>query len=490
MTPHINHKPMFAWENIKRFLRLVSTSTIDPAEQYRRLKLMERDIGVPVKIAVLGLTAYFLFFSEYVEGRDFILRARVKVALVPVQQFFLGYVVVNLGAITFLLMFNRWKLRVVHWFTLVMSFVDALVVSGLVVITGGLDSMVYWVFLVMIIRNAISIPIPFTQISMNLLMTGGYAVSIVTWKRFIVMEPKDRLQTLDSLKPQEGQLSAEELISLIQPPEQYEASLFTLRLFFLVLMTALCYGVQVLFDRDRQAQSEAREYSLRREQLRSTGRLAAEIAHRLKNPLSIINNAAFSMGRHLREEDSGMNKQLNMIRGEVERSDMILTELMGYARLSEGRIEKIDVKEELQGAIAEVFPPSHTFPIKLEKKVSDRLPPLMMQRAHLREIMVNLMVNAREVTGEGGNVAISCSPSANYEIEMRNKDSGGGIPVEQREQIFEPYFTTKKKGTGLGLAIVKQNTELYGGEIRVESELGEGTEFILTFPTRVLSRDN
>ena len=481
---------MFALGNIKRLIKLVGTSTIDPVDQYRRLKLMERDIGVPVKIAVLGLIAYFLFFSEYVEGRDFILRARVKVALVPVQQFFLGYVVINLGAITFLLMFNRWKLRVVHWFTLVMSFIDAIVVSGLVVITGGLDSMVYWVFLVMIVRNAISIPIPFTQISMNLLMTGGYAVSIVTWKRFIVMEPKDRLQTLDAIKPQEGQLSAEELISLIQPPEQYEASLFTLRLFFLVLMTALCYGVQVLFDRDQQAQSEAREYSLRREQLRSTGRLAAEIAHRLKNPLSIINNAAFSMGRRLSDEDSGMNKQLNMIRGEVERSDMILTELMGYARLSEGRIEKIDVKEEMLGAIGEVFPPNHTFPIKLEENVSDRLPPLMMQRAHLREIMVNLLVNAREVAGEGGNVAISCSPSSNYEIEMRIKDSGGGIPVEQREQIFEPYFTTKKKGTGLGLAIVKQNIELYGGEIRVESELGEGTEFILTFPTRVLSRDN
>ena len=150
---------MFALENIKRFFRLVSTSSIDAAEQYRRLKLMERDIGVPVKVAVLGLMAYFLFFSEYVEGKDFILRARVKIALEPVQQFFLGYLVVNLGAITFLLMFNRWKLRVVHWGTLVMNFIDAIVVSALVVITGGLDSMVYWVFIVLIVRNAISIPI-------------------------------------------------------------------------------------------------------------------------------------------------------------------------------------------------------------------------------------------------------------------------------------------------------------------------------------------
>ena len=481
---------MLAWDNIKRFFRLVSTSSIDAVEQYRRLKLMERDIGVPVKVAVLGLMAYFLFFSEYVEGRDFILRARVKIALEPVQQFFLGYVVVNLGAITFLLLFNRWKLRVVHWFTLVMNFIDAIVVSALVVVTGGLDSMVYWVFIVLIIRNAISIPIPVTQISMNLLTTAGYAVAIVIWKKSIALDPTDRLQTLALLRPQEGQLSAEELIALIQPAEQYEGSLFTLRLFFLLLMTALCYGVQVLFDRDQQAQIEAREYSLRREQLRSTGRLAAEIAHRLKNPLSIINNAAFSMGRHLDGPSSAVSKQLSMIRDEVGRSDLILTELMGYARLSEGRIEKIDVKEELLGAIEEVFPPNHTFLVEIKKYVSDVLPPLMMQRAHLREIIVNLLVNAREAAGgRGGLVQVFCKSSPNYEIELRVKDSGAGIPPDQREQVFEAYFTTKKKGTGLGLSIVKQNTELYGGEVQVESELGDGTEFILTFPTRVLSRD-
>ena len=481
---------MQTFDNIKRFFRIVSTSSIDASEQYSRLKLMERDIGVPVKIAVLGLMAYFLFFTDFEEGRDFILRARVKVALEPVKAFFLGYVMVNLGAIAFFLTFNRWKLRVVQWGTLVMNFIDAIVVSALVVITGGLDSMVYWVFIVLIVRNAISIPIPVTQISINLLTTLGYATAIVIWKAYIALEPTDRLQTLVALKPMEGQLSEEELFALIQVPEQYEGSLFVLRLFFLLLMTALCYGVQVLFDRDRQAQSEAREYSLRREQLRSTGRLAAEIAHRLKNPLAIINNAAFSMKRHLDESNSSTTKQLNMIRDEVDRSDLILTELMGYARLSEGRIERINVKEELLGAIGEVFPPNHTFPIEVQKNLPDILPPLMMQRAHLREIMVNLLVNARDASREGGFVKISCSASPNYEIELRVKDSGEGIPAAQKEQIFEAYFTTKKKGTGLGLAIVKQNTELYGGEVIVESELGEGTEFILTFPTRVLSRDN
>ena len=212
---------MFAFENIKRFFRLVSTSSIDSSEQYRRLKLMERDIGVPVKFAVLGLLAYFLFFSEYVEGKDFILRARVEIALEPVQQLFLGYVMVNMGAMVFFLMFNSWKLRVVHWVTLVMNFVDAMVVSALVVITGGLDSMVYWVFLVLIVRNAISVPIPVTQISVNLLTTAGYATAIFIWKGWIAIDP---MEALDELAPRVGPATPEEIQAVNQPAEQYEGS--------------------------------------------------------------------------------------------------------------------------------------------------------------------------------------------------------------------------------------------------------------------------
>lgn len=464
---------MFALDNIKRFLRLVSTSSIDSDQQYRRLKLMERDIGVPVKIAVLCLMAYFLFFSEVFPNE------RTKIASEPVQQLFLGYVLVNVGAILFFLFFNRWPLRVVHWVTLVMNFIDGLVVSALVVITGGLDSMIYWVFIVLIVRNAISVPIPVTQISMNLLTTAGYATAIFIWKGWIVQEQLEVPKTLEDVMAASQSLE-----------EEYEGSLFTIRVFFLVLMTALCYGVQVLFDRDRQAQLDAREYALRREQLRSTGRLAAEIAHRLKNPLAIINNAAFTMQRNLGDMDESSPKQLDIIRGEVDRSDMILTELMGYARLSEGRVEKIDVKQEVKSVLEEVFPPEHSFGVQVNENLSGVLPSLMMQRAHLREIILNLLVNAREAAGKGGQVTVSCHASRNYMIEFRIKDSGPGVPKNQREQIFEAYFTTKEKGTGLGLAIVKQNTELYGGKIRMESELGKGTEFILTFPTRTLLQDS
>ena len=473
--------------NIQRLFYLVSTSSIDSEQQYRRIKLMERDIGVPVKIAVLGLLAYFLFFSEYVENKDFILRERIEIALEPVQQFFLGYVFVSIGVIMFLLFFNNWPLRVVHWVTLVMNFIDAIVVSGLVVITGGLDSMVYWMFIVLIVRNAISVSIPVTQISINLLTAAGYTAAIFVWRGWIAQDP---LHPWDPEFRGIGNEDASGGGAMNQSPELYEGSLFTIRVFFLVLMTALCYGVQVLFDRDRQAEFDAREYALRREQLRSTGRLAAEIAHRLKNPLAIINNAAYTMGRNIRNDTNDSSKQLEMIRSEVERSDMILTELMGYARLSEGKVEKIIVKDELANALSEVFPKNNNFRILVNLNVSRILPTLMMQRAHLREIMINLLVNARDATESGGQIFVKCSAGENYTIELRIKDSGPGVPMDQRERIFEAYFTTKKKGTGLGLAIVKQNTELYGGSIRMESELGKGTEFILVFPSRVLLRGN
>ena len=115
------------FKKIRRFFKLISTSSIDPDEQYSRLKLMERDLGVPIKIFVLAITAYFLFFTDEFKGTQWL-----DVALEPVQQFFMGYVLINVGAIAFLLFFNRWPLRVVHWVTLVMNFVDAMVVSALV----------------------------------------------------------------------------------------------------------------------------------------------------------------------------------------------------------------------------------------------------------------------------------------------------------------------------------------------------------------------
>jgi signal transduction histidine kinase len=111
-----------------------------------------------------------------------------------------------------------------------------------------------------------------------------------------------------------------------------------------------------------------------------------------------------------------------------------------------------------------------------------------MQRGHISEVFVNILQNAREAMQGKGAIMVGTRYGENYSVVVTISDNGPGIPPEKVSQIFEPYFTTKEKGTGLGLAIVKHNTEIYGGTVDIESELGNGTRFTINLPARTLMR--
>jgi signal transduction histidine kinase len=254
------------------------------------------------------------------------------------------------------------------------------------------------------------------------------------------------------------------------------------------LMTISCYGVRALLEKQRRVDEEAQEFAARQEQLGAAGRLAAEIAHQMKNPLGIINNAAFSVQRALREGKSDVAQQIQIIQEEIERLDRIITQLIGYAQLSEGRVEKLSVTEELERAIDQVFPQGAQYEIQIHRDYADHFPPLLVQRAHLVQVFVNLLQNAREALHGKGNIYLSAHCHKDYAIEVVIRDEGPGIAADKLGKIFEAYFTNKEKGTGLGLAIVKHNVELYGGTVRVESELGKGARFVLLFPAKILLR--
>lgn len=463
------------WERIKLISQVWTTTTLDPDAHRDRLKFMELNMGVPVKLAMLTILAFLLFFSSWFEGVE----SLGEIALGPVRAFFGAYVMINVLAMGFYSQFRRWPTVIIYHFTLAMTVVDSLFLASMVVVTGGLDSMVYWVFLVLMVRNAVSIPTGSTQILVNLISALFYAIAILIQRVIMRIEPPS------STEEQPWTLHWQDPLSLRVIEEQFDA-LFVLRVFFLLLMMSLCYGVQVLFDRERANEREQREYILRREQLRSTGRLAAEIAHRLKNPLAIINNTAFNLRKMIPEKEVAAKEKLDMIREEVERSDLILTELMGYAKLSEGSVERLDLKDEMEKAISETFPAYANFGISVKCEIPSRLPPLMMQRQHLREIISNVMVNAREASQSGDTVCIDIVLLDHGKIQLRLSDEGEGIAPDHVARIFEAYYTTKEKGTGLGLAIVRQNLELYGGTIQVESVLGKGSAFIITFPSRSL----
>jgi len=466
------------WQFVKRLPKLLDLRMPEPERQLARIQLMERNIGLPVKAAVLIVLSYYFFFSNWfdaVSAPGFggaVDSNPHEIILQTIPPFFLAYIIINAGVATILLGMRHFTLLTIQKIVFVTCLVDAAFFAALTAITDGFDSFLYWVFLALIIRNTVSIPSAFRQIVLNVGVSVSYLLAGML--DYILQEWQYNLFDDRS-----------QVILDIQPPLPPFNEPFLLRLSLLLLMSLCCYGVQVLLEKQRHADEEAREFSLRQEQLQATGRLAAEIAHQLKNPLGIINNAAFTLQRTVKEGKT-ITQQIRIIREEVERSDRILTELMGYARLSEGQVEKLDITHELDRAVDQVFPVAAKYDVVITRNYGAALPAILAQRGHLSEVFVNILQNAREAMNAHGQIDISAHYAENYSLTVTISDNGPGIPADKLDKIFEPYFTTKEKGTGLGLAIVKHNTELYNGTVEVQTEVGKGTTFIVKLPAKTI----
>lgn len=502
--------PLLRSPTAKLLASLFEAPPVSPEQQADRVRFMERDVCLTIKVIVLSGLAYLLL-SDWFEGAPKL----GDTDIATIRKYFRWYLAANilLGAVVFAM--DYLPLRWVKTAVFVLNIVDGAFVSLLLVATGGLESTIYWVFLVLVIRVSVSITGVRLQLTFNLLLILSYLVAGVTDltlqeltadQAALASDPAIATATVVSTnaprpaakatgprkqRPPKNDVgdqtldySQAVLLAITGLADRNALQLLFSRVALLLLLAVSCYGINVLADRQLLVQEEAREFSIRQEQLRSTGRLAAEIAHQLKNPLAIINNAAFSLQRSLGDAKPAAVQQLEMIREEVGRSDRILTELMGYAQLAEGRVERLDVREEVDHALQRAFPPALQPPVRTQVHCAANLPPLLMQRAHLREALVNLLTNAREAIGPDGTITLAAHLDDHGTVHLTVTDDGPGIPDYQREHVFEPYFSTKEKGTGLGLAIVRHNTEIYGGKVTVESTLGKGTTFTLTFPAK------
>jgi len=293
-------------------------------------------------------------------------------------------------------------------------------------------------------------------------------------------------QEVNTLFPSQRSFAA--AVREVPEPTEPAGSHYVLQVAVLVLLTFCCYGVQVLAAGQRRADEERNEFIVRGEQLRSAGRLAAEVAHQIKNPLAIINNVTFSLLKNFARETPAAGQQIEIIREEVAKADQIITQIMGYAQLTEGRVEKLNVVDELNRAIEDVFPVGAPANPHLHRDFAGPFPPLLLQRKHFFDAISNLLQNARDASPPGGTVHITARFLADESVAITVRDEGAGISKEKLERIFEAYYTTKPNGSGLGLAVVKHNAELYGGTIRVESELGKGAKFTLIFPSKTLMK--
>jgi signal transduction histidine kinase len=531
---------------LRKGVALLEIPTPEAEQLLRRVTTMERYIILPVKAAGIVML-FFPFFNGWIKEA----MRELNVDVDEWTRYFLWYYVpANVVIAGVLLALRRLPLGLVQWAVFVSGLLDIILLSALTVFTAGYQSFSYWLFLALIVRSAVGVPRATSQLALHFtiiicyVMTGiiltDLASSLEAEARTKENENRAKRRVLEarSKAPHPGASVPVSPAPVSAAPPSKAGSLhltnripglpawarsgpipvpaatpgdtvehtaaesrwtaivlegqaepLMVRLALLVLMAVCSYGVQVLLERQRKAEEEAREAALREGQLHAAGRLAAEFAHQIKNPLAVINNAAYSIQRGLKQGRPVNPGQVQIIQEEVERSDRIITDIMGYAQLSEGRVEKLSVTEELDRAIERVFPPAAGYPVVVHREYGPDFPPLLMLRRHVSETFINLLQNAREaLDGRGGNVFVRAQCGNNYSIEVAIGDDGPGIPPDKREQIFEAYYTTKEKGTGLGLATVKHNVELYGGTVRVESELGKGTRFILIFPAKTLMK--
>ncbi len=454
------------WQRLMAWAALLEAPAPDAARLLRRIVMIERNLMLPVKAVFIGMILYSFDVTSWFGMAN----STLDVVVETVQLIFGFYILASFILAGFLLAAERLPLAVVQFTVVTSGMVDGIFVAGLALLTGGLDSILFWLFVALILRNAASIPPGFSQLILNFAICLCYA--LVALLDVLVFQNLDEFtrRALDVM-PHED---------LGQP--------FVLRLVVLILATICLYGAQLLLERQRLAAEEAAEFAAREAQLRSAGRLAAEFAHQIKNPLAIINNAAFSLDRAAREGRPQAVQQIEIIQEEVARADKVITQIMGYAQLSEGRVEKLNVIEEFERAITQIFPAAVSGKIQIHRHFGHSFPPLLMQRGHLSEILVNLLQNAREALGKCGNIFVTALCRRDYAVEISVRDDGPGIPASRIGQIFEAYYTTREKGSGLGLAIVKHNVELYGGTVEVESELGKGAKFTVIFPAKALMK--
>jgi len=465
------------WEELNRIRRelwreLVAPPLPDDGTFRQRVRFVERGVALPAKMVLSLVLLYLLFVSQGFRN----LTPLQEDAWNLLRSFYLIYFCVNVGGGIVIWGMDELSPRLVERVVYILALLDGVFLSALTALTGGYTSILYWLFPGLIIRNAAVIPRADVQIVVNICVTGFYAVAGLLYPVLSRAE--------EELIESTGRGT---LMSGAEDPSREPLESLVLRVLLLLLLAGCCYALQVLLDRRRREEAEVQEFALKRQQLQAAGRLAAEIAHQLKNPLGIINNAAYTLQKTVKEGKT-ITQQISIIREEVMRSDRILTELMGYAQLAEGKVERLSVVEEMDRAVETVFPRGTTFAVRVHRSDGPAIPPLLGQQGHLSEIFVNLLTNAREAMDGKGSVFIHIRGTPDYEIEVRVRDTGPGIAPEVLPKLFEAYFTTKAAGTGLGLAIVKHNAEMYGGTVRAESVLGQGATFVVTLPARSVMR--
>lgn len=233
------------------------------------------------------------------------------------------------------------------------------------------------------------------------------------------------------------------------------------------------------FESMVSAIARANRELLESERLATIGKMAAQVTHEIRNPLSSIGLNLELMGDELKSEEA--HALHRAIQREVGRLNDLTEQYLSVARRNDPNFELEDFNSILREAAAFVQPDLGRHDIKLVLNVADGASEVWVDEAQIRQVIHNLVRNARQAMPRGGTVTLSAKPTERG-IELRVADTGTGIEPEIREQLFEPFFTTRSQGTGLGLAISRHMIESHHGSIRCEPNTPHGAVFVVELP--------
>jgi nitrogen-specific signal transduction histidine kinase len=255
----------------------------------------------------------------------------------------------------------------------------------------------------------------------------------------------------------------------------------------------------ILSLKDITYSKELQEEMSRMDRLASLGVMASGIAHEIRNPLAGIKAIAQTFEEELTENDP-KNEYVKRIIKQVNRLDDMLKTLFSYAKPQKPNRQFYHIEEILQEVLSLLKQKLYKHNIKLNQSYASNLPPLYIDNSQIQQVLFNLILNSLEAIDKEGEIGISIEPvlkdvekfnrkpfykkiTDNPYLQINITDTGCGIPQENMQQIFNPFFTTKNFGTGLGLSIVYQIIQENNGIIYFESEENNGTECFLFLPT-------
>jgi two-component system NtrC family sensor kinase len=224
------------------------------------------------------------------------------------------------------------------------------------------------------------------------------------------------------------------------------------------------------------------------ERLAAIGKMAAQVTHEVRNPLSSLALNVELLEEELGERDGEASALLASIKVEVERLTQLTEKYLSLARRSRPDFQEEDLGVVVSDAVASSQAELSQHEIRTELSIEPGLPTVSLDETQIRQVMLNLIRNAREAMAGGGELGVAVKalrpPEPPEVLEISVKDSGGGMDARTREHLFEPFFTTKRHGTGLGLAITQEIVEAHGGKIRCERQEPRGTRFVIELPVR------